>query len=201
MLTFWGVAFYFLTAALHTATYALRGPNRSGLDVLQRPLQALHSLLYTSAVVYPILVTVVYWAALYGGVWFATPFLGWENVTQHALNSVFALFEIAVPRTSPPPWIHLLWLIVVLAMYLGLAFVTHAAQGFYVYAFLDPEAIGGRGIVAACAIGVAVAAAVTFCAVWGLIWLRQWVTETKLGMDGKVAKQPLHGDAEMSGVN
>jgi len=200
ILTFWGIAFYFLITALHTATYALRGANRSTLDAFPRPLQALHSLFYTSIVVYPFVVSIVYWAALYRGGWFDTTLNAWENITQHGLNSAFALFEIIVPRTAAPPWIHLLCLIFILALYLGLAYLTYATQGFYVYSFLDYEWAGSRGIVAAYIIGIAVGAVIIFCVVWGLIRLRLWVTETKLRMDGKTAKQRLtrRPDVEMS---
>ena len=106
-----------------------------------------------------------------------------------------------MPRTATPPWIHLPWLIFVLALYLGLAYLTYATQGFYVYSFLDHEWAGSRGIVAGYIIGIAVASVVIFSAVWGLIRLRLWVTETKLRMDGMTAKQQRlsrQADFEMS---
>lgn len=150
----------------------------------------------------------VYWAVLFRG-WalggedggaYSDAFVVWEDVSQHGINSAFALFEVVLPRTEPMLWVHLVWLLVILAAYLGLAFVTVATQGFYVYGFLDHEQIGGRGYVAAYSIGIAVGTVVIFCLVWGLMWARRWVTETKLGMDGKFAKQPAwhqEGDTEI----
>ncbi|KAF4440240.1 hypothetical protein FACUT_3564 [Fusarium acutatum] len=188
ILTYWGIAFYFAVAAVHTATYALRG--RSLLDGLPRPLQALHALFYSTIVTYPFLVTIVYWVVLYKGPWFPKEFNAWSNISQHGLNSLFALFEIIIPRTNPPQWVHIAWLIFILALYLALAYLTHATQGFYVYNFLDYQDVGGRGIVAGYILGIAVGIVIIFCIVWGVIWVRRWLTETKFGMDGKFAQQP-----------
>lgn len=136
---------------------------------------------------------------LYSAPWFPVRFNAWSNVSEHALNSAFALFELVLPRTQPPPWIHLLWLIVVLLAYLALAFVTLADQGWYTYSFLDHDEVGGRGLVAAYVFGIALAIVIIFAVVWALIRLRVWVTETKLGFEGKFAKgRTARTDVEMA---
>lgn len=56
---------------------------------------------------------------------------GWSNISEHALNSAFALFEILLTNVAPMPWIHIPFLIVLLAGYLGVAYITFATQGFY----------------------------------------------------------------------
>lgn len=53
------------------------------------------------------------------------------------MNSGFAFLEVALPRSQPHPWINLVPLIVILASYLGLAYLTHATENIYVYDFLD----------------------------------------------------------------
>lgn len=197
ILTFWAIGFYFLVSAFHTLTYAWTG--RSPLSRFPQPLRALHSLFYTTVVVYPPLVTIVYWVAIYETGSHDSIFKEWEDITQHGLNSAFALFEIIVPRTGPPLAVHLLWLIVILALYLGLAYLTVATQGFYVYPFLDHNWTGSRGIVAAYILGIAVGTVVIYGVVWCLIWARKWLTERKMGMDGKFAKQDRwEDDTEMS---
>ncbi|KAH6845319.1 hypothetical protein B0I37DRAFT_379787 [Chaetomium sp. MPI-CAGE-AT-0009] len=197
-LTYWGLGFYFLVAAIHTFTYARTGV--ALLDRFPRPLQALHSAFYTTVVVYPFIVTIVFWVLLFPGTWFDQVFNGWSNVSQHALNSAFALFEVVLPRTDPPPPLHMLWLILVLALYLALAYVTYADKGFYTYSFLDSEKQGA--LVAAYVFGIAVGCIIVFGIVWGLIWLRRYVTETKLGKHGKFAKEghgsSAEGDMEMA---
>lgn len=77
-LTFWGIGFYFLVSAFHTLVYARRGT--TPLDHWPRPLQALHSLFYTTIITFPFLVTIVYWIILYNGPWFPNRFNAWSNV-------------------------------------------------------------------------------------------------------------------------
>lgn len=87
-------------------------------------------------------------------------------------------------RTSPPPFIHLVFLVLLLALYLALAYLTHATEGFYPHGFLD-NSNGRSGIVAAYAFGILAAIIVVFGVVWGMMWLRKGITEKKLGMEGK----------------
>lgn len=74
--------------------------------------------------------------------------------------------------------------IILLALYLGLAYLTHATEGFYVYPFLDLQT-HSSGVVGGYIIGILVAAIIIFLIVRYLIALRVWITETKLGMGGK----------------
>lgn len=129
----------------------------------------------------------MYWVLLAPGR-FPSAFALWSNTSQHALNSFYALFEIVFPRTSTLPWIDLVPTIVLLALYLGLAYLTHATEGFYVYDFLDLKA-NSSGIVAAYIIGILVASIIVFIIVRYLIVLRVWVTEKKLGMTGKFSSR------------
>lgn len=77
-LSYWGIGFYMLCAAIHTACYARTG--RSVLfDRWPRALRVLHSLLYASITTYPFLVTIVFWVFLFKPPWYKT-FTGWQNV-------------------------------------------------------------------------------------------------------------------------
>jgi hypothetical protein len=130
----------------------------------------------------------VYWGILAPS-HFSSTFSIWSNASQHALNSVYALFEIIFPRTLPLPWLDTIPIIILLALYLGLAYLTHATQGFYVYGFLDLQA-HPSGIVAAYIIGILVASIIIFLIVRYLIMLRVWVTEKKLRKKGNFS---IHG--------
>ena len=77
-LTYWGLAFYFLSSSVHTFFYARTGS--SWLQTWPRALQALHAMLYTTVITFPFLVTIVFWAVLYSGTWFPVTFNGWSNV-------------------------------------------------------------------------------------------------------------------------
>lgn len=132
--------------------------------------------------------TIVYWGILAADdAPFRTAFSGYSNVSAHLLNSVFALFEILLPRTERPAWMTLPFLVLFLAGYLGVAYITRAAQGFYTYDFLDPE--GGNGKVAAYCVGIGVAVCVVFVVVWLLVWGRLALTERTMGRKGVFAKR------------
>lgn len=140
----------------------------------------------------------MYWGLIYPGTWFPVTFSAWSNLSQHALNSAFALFEIIVPRTPAPLWIHAWWLVFVLALYLTLAYVTYYTKHFYTYTFLDIQT-QGSAITAAYILGIAVGAVVLFSIVKGAIHLRLWLTERKAGLDGRFAGHPLGSRGEDAG--
>jgi len=56
-------------------------------------------------------------------------------------------------------------------MYLGVAYITHATQGFYTYSFLDPQK--EHGLLAAYIVGIAVGECIVFAIIWGLCWSRE----------------------------
>ena len=184
-LSYWGLAFYFLVSGIHSLTYATNkskdtetvdGIKKTSLLArLPRYLQALHSIFYTTIITFPLLVTIVFWAILYSPPFFPQRFAAWSNISQHALNTVFAVLEIVLPATLPPPLLHLPILILLLLLYLALAYITYASQGFYPYDFLDTHK--GSGKVTAYAFGILAAISVIFGVVWGLIWLRVRFTE------------------------
>jgi hypothetical protein len=192
------MGFYMLASAIHTGTYAATG--RPLLDRFPRFLQALHGFLYTTVVSFPFLVTVVYWAVLYEGPWYAVEFKAWQNVSQHLLNSVFAVLEMLVARTSPPPWVHALYTVVVLALYLGLAYLRERVVGKPPYSFLDrgEDGPGGPGMVAAYCVGVLVGSLIMFCVAKAVIWLRKWVTERKFHWHGKFTSRGRSADVEVA---
>ena len=207
VLTYWGLAFYLLVAGLHSLSYARSGFAREyWLQWWPRALQAAHSFFYTTVVVFPFIVTVVYWTILYRPPFFPVLFDAWANVrgsqflkpslrresqradcsvpqiSRHGLNSFFALFELLIPRTAPPPALHLLFLIILLALYLGLAYLTHTTQGFYVYSFLDPGQ--GAGKTAGYIIGILGGACIVFGLAVLVISIRDRLTDAH-GRKGK----------------
>jgi len=139
------------------------------------------------------LFVVVFWALLYSH--FITPFQTWTNTSQHGLNSAYALFEIVFPRTAAPPFLHIIVLVVILALYLGLAYLTYATDNFYVYDFLDTNK-NSSGSVAGYIVGILVGAVVIFLIVRYVIVFRVWVTEKKFGKYGKYTSVRVDEDVE-----
>ncbi|KEQ69241.1 hypothetical protein M436DRAFT_16226, partial [Aureobasidium namibiae CBS 147.97] len=182
VLGYWGLAFYYAVSCAHSLSFWLHG--ESWLQKWPRSLQWLHSVFYATVTVFPFVVTAVFWGALSNGA-FSNEWTTWSNISQHALNSVMAFAEIVIPRTQPHPWLNILPIVILLALYLGLAYLTHSTQHFYVYPFLDPR--NGRGLIAGACIGILAAAVVVFVIVHFLIKLREWITETKLGLYGNLS--------------
>ncbi|PWW78782.1 hypothetical protein C7212DRAFT_273109 [Tuber magnatum] len=186
-LTYWGLGCYFAVAAAHTLHYALSG--RAPLERWPKVLQFLHSLLYTTIITFPFLVTVVYWTILAPDESpFGTTYLAWSNISFHALNSVFAIFEVLMSRTERPPWLHIPFLILILAGYLGVAYITKATKGFYTYSFLNPGE-SGSGMVATYVFGIAAAICLVFVIIWLIIWLRLFLCEEVFGMKGEFSSK------------
>lgn len=151
VLGYWGLAFYYGVAAAHTCCYWLKG--EAWLQRWPSGLQWAHSVFYSSITTFPFVVTskfvlcmrareelisvVVFWSLLaYGAL--STRFNTWVNISEHGLNSFLAFAEIVLTRATPSPWINLVMVIVLIALYLALAELVHAAAGYYVYDFLDP---------------------------------------------------------------
>ena len=172
-LTFWSLSFYFSMTGVHTFMYALR--RETWLHNWPRPLQLLHNFYYTTATSFPFLVSVVFWATMYAGPWSALGrFEQWINTSVHGLNSLFAIIEIIFPATEPPPWSHLSILLLVLSLYLGLAYLTRWTGGFYVYEWMDPAHGNASIIVHILCYSVGIIS--IFALVRGAILLRIYVT-------------------------
>lgn len=79
-ITYWSLGFYFLFAAYHTFVYNAKGV--APLQTWYRPLQAAHLVLWTTVVIFPLLVTAVYWGILAPtDSPFRSVYSGWSNVS------------------------------------------------------------------------------------------------------------------------
>ncbi|KAJ5800785.1 uncharacterized protein N7518_002853 [Penicillium psychrosexuale] len=99
------------------------------------------------------------------------------QISQHVLNSVYALLEIILPATAPHPFIAIPFLLLILLLYLCVAYITHETEGWYPYSFLD---VGNHGqksnLVTGYCFGVLAAVLVFFVVSWALIHLRRRLT-------------------------
>jgi hypothetical protein len=166
--SYWSQSFYFFFAALHTFDSARKG--NAFLDYWPRPLQVMHSVFYSCVTAFPFLVSAVYWASMYAGPWFDHDFDRWSALSIHGLNSAFALFEVIVTKTKPQPWAHLGILLLIMSLYLGVAYITKYTEDIYLYLWLDPK--NGIPQLIAHVIGYAVLIVFIFNIVRGTIWFR-----------------------------
>ena len=178
-LTYWSLAFYFAISAFHTFHYA-RSLRRAGDPselYLQRSFarhwgfDMAYSLWHTTVTTYPFLVSIVFWGMMYGSPWPTNRFAQWINISVHGLNSLFAICEILLSAVRPPPFFsHLLVVLVILSMYLGLAYFSKATGDFYPYAWMDPQ-FGWEGIVGH-VFGYAGGMVGIYSIVWAVKWLK-----------------------------
>ncbi|KAF2157719.1 hypothetical protein K461DRAFT_290009 [Myriangium duriaei CBS 260.36] len=198
ILTYWGLGFYFAVSAFHGFAYATRGPSGLAAGSLaddtgasdsggKRTLRFAHSAFYATITVFPIIVTAVFWGVLVGPGVLYDQYAYWANISEHAMNSAFAIFEIVIPRTDPNPWVHAGVLVVLLALYLALSFVSHAINHVYVYPFLNIQEKGST-FVAIAIVLILVAMLIVFAVVHGIMYFRKWVTESKKRLPGKFSK-------------
>ncbi|KAF7338895.1 hypothetical protein MSAN_02212700 [Mycena sanguinolenta] len=169
LLSYIGLTSYYWAAAVQTFFYARYG--RYPLRRWPRLLQGLHVLLQSTITVFPFIVTIIFWAILSSSQTFATTLDAWENISIHAMNSAFALFEILFSNSPPAPWLMIPFQILMLCGYLAVAYITHVTQGFYTYSFLDPA--NGGGQLAGYIIGIAVGDVLLFAIARGVAVLRQ----------------------------
>ncbi|KAJ5372792.1 hypothetical protein N7517_004798, partial [Penicillium concentricum] len=187
-LSYWGIGFYMLFAAIHTACYARTG--RSALfDRWPRAFRVLHSLLYVTVTTYPFLVKAVFWAVIFTPPWPTKTFNGWQNVSQHGLNSVYVLLEIILPATAPHPFIAIPFLLFILLLYHCIAYITHETEGWYRYSFLDAGSHGQKSkLVVAYCFGILAAVLVFFVISCALVQLRCRLTH---GRNMRARRDPL----------
>ncbi|KAJ5887531.1 hypothetical protein N7495_007572, partial [Penicillium taxi] len=189
-LSYWGLGFYFLFSALHTTCYVITGSSAL-FKRWPRFMRALHGLLYTTITTYPFLVTVIFWAILFDG--FDSAFSTWHNISQHALNSVFALIEILLTTTPPHPWIAIPVILILLLLYLCVVYITYHTQGFYTYSFLDPHHGTKSGLVTGYCFGILAAILVCFLFSRFLIWSRRKLVHGKIN---RAVRDPLRAHEE-----
>lgn len=108
---------------------------------------------------------------------------------------MIALVELVFADTPRPPILHLAFLVLLLALYLSLAYIVNETQGFYPYDFLDPR--HGSGLLAGYILGILAATCVIFFIVWGIVWLRKKYTPAgrRSKYDSTASRQG--GDVEM----
>ncbi|KAG8976646.1 hypothetical protein FRC05_003485 [Tulasnella sp. 425] len=168
-----GMCAYFWASAVQTLAFSRRmrkpaAANATPTEGGSTHCNSGHASFSSSTSSLPFLVTIVFWALLADGA-FSNEFNSWKNISVHALNSGFALLEIFLSRIVPR-WANIFILILVLAGYLGVAYITHATQGFYTYSFLDLSR--GAGRLAEYIVGIPAASAILLALVKGVCRIR-----------------------------
>lgn len=136
-LTYFGLVVYLVCSTIWSINY-LRQPLTARATWLKSGSPwwgYAHWLLYSTVVTYHFIVPLVYWSMLNVGAHMTT--LGhWQNYSVHAIDGVFALFELIFNRHFLQPR-HSFVVAAVMVLYMLLTFVVRKTKGEWVYPFLD----------------------------------------------------------------
>lgn len=188
-LTYIGLCSYFFASGVQTLVYARNNTYLLRTWPFAKTLQFLHVWLHSTVVTFPFVVTITFWVLLSSSSTFSSVFNTWNNISVHALNSAYALFEVLLTNAPPPPLIFMLANLVLLGGYLGVAYITYATQRFYTYNFLDPRQQGS--FLAAYIAGIAVGYIIIFGIVSGMMVIRRRIVN-------KDKYNNIEGEKEMS---
>ena len=121
-----------------------------------------------------------------------------HQISLHCLNSVYALLEIVLPATAPHPFIAIPFLLLILLLYLCVAYITRATEGWYPYSFLDIGDHGKKSIlVMEYCFGILAAVLVLFLVSWALVHLRRRLTHGKIK---RARRDPLRAHDAFAGT-
>ncbi|KAI9503730.1 hypothetical protein BX070DRAFT_224433 [Coemansia spiralis] len=136
-LCYTGLLAYLASSLFHTLQYWRRGEPTS-FTQMPKTLQLLHWLLFESVVLYAVIVTALFWSLIYSPDNYTTQELKWTTASVHATNSVCVIVDMVIgSMVFSPHWSHPLLLCIVVTLYLALAYINYAVNGWFVYSFLD----------------------------------------------------------------
>ncbi|KAG0270252.1 hypothetical protein BGZ95_001764 [Linnemannia exigua] len=164
-LTFFGIFAYLLSSTIWSVFY-IRIPESERAHWVKQgnPWWGYtHWLLYSSVVVYSVVVPIVFWTLLSKGMSSWTPMAMYQNISVHAMDGVFgALGELILSRHFLQP-VHSILVAGVMLLYMLMTFIVYASEGTWVYPFLS----WSQGpIAAAYYIGIAICLFILFFALY-----------------------------------
>ncbi|KAI8321696.1 hypothetical protein GQ54DRAFT_275616 [Martensiomyces pterosporus] len=136
-LCYTGLLAYFASSLFHTVQFWRRG-TASSFTSMPRILQLMHWLLFSSALVYAIVVTVIFWGVLFKSSEYKSSASLWSTASVHALNTVFMVVDMFVgAMVLSPHWTHPTVLSFIGLLYVMLAYLNEAINGWFTYSFLN----------------------------------------------------------------
>ncbi|KAG0378612.1 hypothetical protein BGX24_003329 [Mortierella sp. AD032] len=138
-LTFFGIFAYLLSSTIWSVFY-IRVPESERAHWVKQgnPWWGYtHWLLYSSVVVYSVVVPIVFWTLLSKGMDKWSPMALYQNISVHAMDGVFgALGELILSRHFLQP-IHSFLVAGIMLLYMLMTFIVYANEGTWVYPFLN----------------------------------------------------------------
>ncbi|KAJ2720807.1 hypothetical protein GGI07_004373 [Coemansia sp. Benny D115] len=152
-LCYTGLLAYLGTALVYTL-HTWRYPGSVGsFTGMPRVLQLMHWLLFGSALLFATIVSLVFWIVLYKPESYPDATRRWITISVHGANLAFMWVEMAAgAMVFSPHWLHPTVLAFLVALYLALAYINEAVNGWFTYDFIDYKV--HKGMEAAIIVGI-----------------------------------------------
>ncbi|KAJ2796090.1 hypothetical protein H4S07_006314 [Coemansia furcata] len=158
---------------------------------MPKTLQLLHWLLFDSVLLFATIVSIVFWSLLYKSSDYASVEHRWLTASVHALNLAFILVDMLVGAMMfSPHWSHSLTLAVIGMLYLALAYINEAVNGWFTYDFLNYRK--HRVTVGPTIIGIFVGFLAVYYALYGIQVFLEFVLPPRFA-----TRAPICGDDEI----
>ncbi|KAJ2480995.1 hypothetical protein IWW56_002075 [Coemansia sp. RSA 2131] len=190
-LCYTGLVAYMASSLIHTVLFWRRSTHVS-FQSMPRTLQLFHWLLFESVVVFAMLVTPVFWAVLYDADTYVGGEHRWLNASVHAANLGCILVDVvAGSMVLSPHWIHPAILAFVVALYLALAYLNKAINGWFTYNFIDYDR--HHWMVLVYAIGILAAVVLIYYIIYALQLVLDRLLPPKVSLS---SPRPLSSDSD-----
>ncbi|KAF9121646.1 hypothetical protein BGW39_010366 [Mortierella sp. 14UC] len=130
-----GLTAYYLTATYHSHSY-IKSKTLTSLTSQHWFLTSALTLLYASVVVFHIVVPAIYWGMLFDPKNTMDVLNRYVDYSHHGADFACILVEMIFNRMELP-WVAVLGPLVMIVLYMFLAWVYFAARGEWLYGFLD----------------------------------------------------------------
>ncbi|RCH78806.1 hypothetical protein CU098_004850, partial [Rhizopus stolonifer] len=134
-LTYIGLHSYLITSCVNHFRY-IRNKNMDFMLNQPAVLNYMYMYLYSTVITFNIVTPVVYWSLLYGSSTANTTVTVWLNVSVHAVSFFLMIFDVIMNRMKTPIRMVVFPLITII-LFMFLAFIVYACNGYWIYGFLD----------------------------------------------------------------
>ncbi|KAJ2787379.1 hypothetical protein GGI15_000743 [Coemansia interrupta] len=188
-----GLLFYLLASVFHTI-HLRRHCDGSSFTRIPHVLQLMHWLLFASALLFSTVVSIMFWTMIYR----ADEYHGvrrWVNASVHGTNvGIMWVDTLVGAMVFCPHWSHPVVLALVVALYLALAYINEAVNGWFTYDFINYKE--HRALEAPILLGVLLGIVLLYYVMYGVHILLDRYLPPKFASDRRYADEEDCSDTE-----
>ncbi|KAJ2600914.1 hypothetical protein H4R99_003169 [Coemansia sp. RSA 1722] len=165
-LCYTGLLAYLAASLVHTVQVWRRGSPTLFVR-MPKVLQLMHWLLFASALLYATIVSVMFWSLIYQSSDYTSTKRKWVNASVHGTNIVIMWADMILgAMVFCSHWSHPLLLCFLMALYLSLAYINEAVNGWFAYGFINYKV--HKALEIPIILGILVGTAVIYYLLYGL---------------------------------